>query len=65
MQMKPRIQPCEPSVFDQVLSRPEGSKVLVAFPDCIVLAAAISAVCHEHGYLRAQFRELKRTFTVH
>jgi len=48
-------------MFDQILCRLPGSKILVALADRFVLAAAIVALSHQYGDLRAQLRQLEGT----
>lgn len=58
--MEARIQARPPSMPDQILRCFKCPKVLIAFPYRIVLFTAIVAVCHQHGDLSAQLRQLER-----
>jgi hypothetical protein len=40
-------------MLDEILGRLDCSEVLIALPDRVVLPAAIAAISHQDGYLRA------------
>lgn len=64
MQVKSRVQARQTPMFDQILCRPERPEILIALPNCLVLAAPVAAIGHQDGNLRAQFRQFERTWTV-
>jgi hypothetical protein len=48
---------------DQILGSAKGTEVLVALAHCIgcTSTTAVFAVCHQDGYLGAQFRQFEGT----
>jgi len=53
MQVESRVQALPSPMLNQILRRLEGAEILVAFSNRFVLPAAVVAVGHQHGYLRA------------
>jgi hypothetical protein len=47
-------------MLNQILCSLECAQVLIALPNCFILAAAIAAISHQDGNLRAQLRQLER-----